>query len=113
VEELRRERLARNEALFREVNERVSELAEGFIATEGRSLLEFVCECGQADCTQPLELTREEYESVRADPRRFLVAAGHVIPDIESVVEQREGYTVVKKRDGSPAEIAIATDPRD
>ena len=55
------ERLARNQALFREVNERLLELADGF--HDGS--MQFICECSQEDCTETLTLSHEQYESVR------------------------------------------------
>ena len=52
----REKRLARNEALYRDVNERVSEVAEQF-ETEPEMPIGFICECGAADCTEPIALT--------------------------------------------------------
>ena len=74
--ERRKERLARNEALFREVNERVEEIS----GRAGLETIDFICECGDADCTLPLALTGLEYEEVRADPVLFAVVRGQVIP---------------------------------
>ena len=48
--ERRKDRLARNEALFREVNERVREVGE----RAGLDMIDFICECGDADCTAVL-----------------------------------------------------------
>jgi hypothetical protein len=36
----------------------------------------------------------------------------HVTPDVEEVVSQTDRFTVVRKREGTPAEVAEATDPR-
>jgi hypothetical protein len=106
-------RAARNETLFREVNERVVEIAEGFAGDPDGALLDFVCECGRADCAQRIQLTRAEYEAVRAEPTTFAVASGHVIDEIELAVLVKERYTVVEKRPGDSAETAAASDPRD
>ena len=106
----REERIARNEALFRNVNERVRELAEGFSGLEP-ALIEFVCECGSADCTESLGLTLEVYERVRSDPTHFVIVPGHEIPGVEDVVELHERYHVVRKHE-EEAQIAIKTDPR-
>ena len=106
----REDRIARNEALFRSVNERVRELASSATATEPESVA-FVCECGSADCTATVSLTVAEYEHVRADPTHFIVVTGHEIPDVERVVERHDGYDVVRKLD-EEAQIAIETDPR-
>jgi hypothetical protein len=107
------ERVARNEALFRAFNERVADMAQSFDPRgEGASLrIEFVCECGDVDCLERLELTRSAYEEVRSDPRRFVVAPGHEHPDIECVVARGDGYLVVQKLDEA-ADIATEDDPR-
>jgi len=99
------ERVARNEALFREVNERV----EGLAGDSPR--IDFVCECGDLDCLERLELTRTTYEQVRSDPRRFVVAPGHENPDVERVVARLEGYLVVEKV-AEAARVAVEHDPR-
>jgi hypothetical protein len=101
----RAKRIGKNEALFREVNERIEEVSAG-----GRT--EFLCECGDRDCTQAVTLTLAAYEELRADPDRFAVLPGHELPDVEDVVERHEGYLVVRKHPGEPAELAEARDPR-
>jgi hypothetical protein len=109
----REERLARNEALFREVNERVAEVAANFIEVETTSdPVEFTCECGRADCSEPIAMTVVEYEAVRAVPTRFAVIPGHEQPEVETVVERHSSYVVVEKQDGDAREVAHETDPR-
>lgn len=103
------ERLALNEVLFREVNERIQEVADQFGAGEGT--YEFLCECSDPECGERVALTREEYESVRADARRFVVAKGHAIPEIEQVVQQATDHVVVEK-EGEAADLAIHLDTR-
>ncbi|TMJ97583.1 MAG: hypothetical protein E6G67_02595 [Actinobacteria bacterium] len=103
----RQERLAKNEALFREVNERVKDVAA---AAEG-DLIDFICECGDDDCTQVVALTQTEYEKVRADPRQFVVIPGHELPDVEDVAGQADRYLIVRKH-SEEAAVAERTDPR-
>jgi hypothetical protein len=55
---------------------------------------------------------KSEYEEIRSDPRWFLIARLHLIPDVERVVSENDRYTVVAKREGEAAEVAIGTDPR-
>ena len=107
------ERVARNEALFREFNERVEDMAETFDPRdEGDSLrIGFVCECGNLDCLERLDLTRAAYEEVRSDAKRFVVARGHEDMSIARVVAREEGYLVVEKIEEA-AEVAIEHDPR-
>jgi hypothetical protein len=68
-------RLARNEARFREINERVERDLEPIVDTQDE-LLPFVCECGRPTCTDAISLSIAEYESVRRDSTLFVVVAG-------------------------------------
>lgn len=106
----RTRRIGLNEAVFREVNERVEGLAREFGVTDER--LELLCECGDASCVQRMSMTVGEYESLRSDPARFAVMPGHGAPGVETVVERGDGYDVVQKRAGDPVRIAAQTDPR-
>jgi hypothetical protein len=102
----RRIRAARNQSMFREVNERIVELS-GRWAADSR----FVCECESAECAETLALTPEEYEAVRADPGSFLVAHGHDVPEVEDVVWENDGFIVVRKI-GEGYAVAARYDPR-
>ena len=105
----RTRRVGRNEALFREVNERVEGLARDFgVADEP---LELLCECGNAECVERISMSTPEYRELRSDPTRFAVVPGHEEPDVEKVVERRGGYDVVQKVAGEPARLAAETDP--
>jgi hypothetical protein len=103
-------RIGLNEAVFREVNERIKDLAENFGLDD--QPLDLVCECGDPNCVERISLSRSEYESLRADPTLFAVHVGHVQPEVEDLVDQRAAYDVVRKREGEPAEVARETDPR-
>jgi hypothetical protein len=108
-----RERRARNEALFREVNERVEEISNrlsGF-EDEQSTLTGFVCECSRESCTELIEITPARYEAVRSDPRRFIVLPGHEDLSVERVVEKHPGVFVVEKF-GDASDVAIKRDPR-
>jgi len=105
----REERLARNETLFRSVNENIEEAAASSQLDE--HVFEFFCECSNIDCTLLLPMTVAEYERVRADPRQFAVAPGHELPEIEHVVSRADAYQVVVK-EGEAAEFVTDHDPR-
>ena len=106
----REERIGLNEAVFREVNERIEGLAESFeLKAEP---LDLVCECGEAACVRRISMTRAEYEELRSDPHQFAVHPGHEQPDVEEVVDRRKGYDIVSKTTGIPERIAERTDPR-
>jgi hypothetical protein len=100
------ERLARNQVLFREVNERLVEVAESW----GSEPLQFLCECSGLDCKETISLDTQQYEGVRSSPNRFVIAPGHEIPEIERVVEANDRFTLVEKVIG--ADLAVETDPR-
>src|SRR4051812_21121428 len=100
-----RQRVAMNEATFRKVN-------EGMEAAQPAGRMTFICECGRLGCNKLIELTRDEYEAVRANPRRFAILDGHEIDEVEDVVERAEGYIVVEKRGLPESEIVEHTDPR-
>ncbi|MGH2852495.1 MAG: hypothetical protein ACRDLP_18000, partial [Solirubrobacteraceae bacterium] len=48
-------------------------------------------------CNLLVELPRADYAFVRKNPRRFLLAPGHELPDVEVVVRSEPGYVVVEK----------------
>ena len=106
----REARIAKNEAICREINEGI-EAAMASRTLEGHARM--VCECGNRDCELLIAITVSEYEDVRQNARRFVVVKDHVIPDVERVVAETERFNVVEKREGTSAEVAEATDPRD
>jgi hypothetical protein len=106
----REERIGLNEAVFREVNERIENLAETFDLNS--QSLDLICECGDATCVERLTMTRAEYEKLRSDAHQFAVHPGHEYPDVESIVARLKGYDVVVKNQGAPEQIAEETDPR-
>jgi hypothetical protein len=106
----REKRLAQNESLFRSVNERIEEVA-ATAGGDGEHTFEFFCECSNTGCNLLLPMTVAEYEAVRKDPRQFIVAPGHELPEIEAVVARERTYQVVRK-EGDAAEFVAETDPR-
>ena len=108
----REERFAANEALFREVNERVAELASQYLLTGTDSAVDFTCECGRTECSETMMLTTAEYEAIRARATHFGVVPQHEQPAIESVIERHPRYFVVEKREQDAQEVARETDPR-
>jgi hypothetical protein len=102
-------RAADNEALFRQVNERLQEMAEAF--QEVTSSAVFACECADLACIEQIQMSVDEYEGVRSEPNQFVVVPGHVDLDVENVVRNNERFAVVAKI-GAGAQIAAETDPR-
>lgn len=102
-------RVAKNESLFREVNERIRGLADTFLVGRG-DRQRFVCECSRTGCSESVELTLDEYAEVRASDVRFVIMPGHVEPAHERVVLQTDRYWVVEK-DGLAGLIAAEEAP--
>jgi hypothetical protein len=103
-------RRAENEALFRQINERLESVNEAFGSVTGT--FSVLCECDDAGCLEQIELEVYEYEQIRSDSSLFVVVRGHASPDVEDVVSELHGWQVVRKRPGTPANFASATDPR-
>ena len=113
--EARLTRLAKNEALFRDVNERISEISQELApGTPNPELIDgLICECADPQCLERVgPLTITEYESVRRDPTRFIIAANHQAADVERVADRQPSYWVVEKHEGAPADVARERDPR-
>ena len=104
-------RKAANEAVFREVNERIESL-QGRFAVSAHEPLYLVCECDRLDCTEAVKVRVEEYERIRSDSAQFFVLPGHEDPTVEDIVDTGYGYLIVRKHPGEAREVARETDPR-
>lgn len=90
------ERIARNDATFREANERIN-AAAGAYDMEGP--VPFLCECADPTCVEIVRLELDQYEEIRADSRHFLNVPGHqrAAQGAAVVVAERDGYVIVEK----------------
>jgi hypothetical protein len=102
------EKAAKNESSFRSANEGLEEKATEF--GFGDEPTPYLCECGDERCTRVIQLTREQYEAVPANPRRFLMAAGHQEAD-DRVVREDARYIVIEKS-GKEGDLVAERDPR-
>lgn len=89
------DRLARNQLVLREVNDRIYELLQGFGCEPGL-LADFVCECSQTDCVQSVELALAEYKAIRSTRTLLVVRPGHEATATECVVETTSRFTLVE-----------------
>jgi hypothetical protein len=90
-------RLAKNELMFRAINERIRELASRFDNLDEEEL-EFVCECADETCVERVSLKPSQYDDVRAIPARFVVVLGHeATPLVERVLFRGNGFAIVRK----------------
>lgn len=83
---------SQNEITFRAANEAIDRNRN-----PRNVLLEFLCECSDSDCKAKIELTQEEYESVRRHPTHFALAAGHERSEYDRIVDEFDRYTLVQK----------------
>jgi hypothetical protein len=104
-------RKAANEAVFRNVNERIQHLQHSFAVAE-REPLQMICECDRLDCIERVTVGVEVYELIRAQPDQFIVSSGHEDAQVEEVISVTTGYTIVRKKEGDPREVAVETDAR-
>jgi hypothetical protein len=95
VSSLWEQRAARNEALFREVNENISRLEEQHGQTQTAPV--YICECADAGCTDNVGIDLATYRRVRQHARFFFVRPGHEDPQLERIVERHDDYLVVEK----------------
>ena len=110
MEEVQEERIATNNATFREANERISAAAGSYgIETP----IPFICECSDPRCSEVIRLSLDEYEEVRANSRHFVNIPGHEAASkgLAVVVERRDGYSIVEKT-GRAGEIVEGLDER-
>jgi hypothetical protein len=68
--------------LMREVNDRIYEV----LAKDGSEDGYFLCECGEEDCAEPVQLTLREYTALRAREDGAVSARFHIkAADTDSV----------------------------
>lgn len=100
------QRLAQNQVLVREVNERLAEVAP----SSDDGAIDFLCECSRPECTETIALTMPEYDGVRSSPNLFVILPGHDLAEVDRVVETNGRFALVEKTFG--AALAERTDPR-
>lgn len=107
MDERQKEQLAANEDLFRQINENIEDVAAQH-GTDAHTY-EFLCECSDPACSKRVNATLAEYRHVREHGDRFIVAKGHVMQEIESVVKSANDHVVIEKQ-GHAGRVAIELD---
>jgi hypothetical protein len=87
--------LRRKRNLFRDVNERISTVAD---RSASDSTVGFVCECFDRGCVQRVYLALMEYESLRGRPDYFVIAPGHMPAPYQRVIEHNDRFALVQGR---------------
>ncbi len=110
----RENRVTKNEAVYRDLNERVRQIDRDMLGDDplpDSDAVECFCECADPDCTVRLRVTNSEYESARRNPLAFIVREEHALPQYEQVVERHDDrFVVVLKTAGK--QVARETNPR-
>jgi hypothetical protein len=86
----RDERVVRTEELYKRLNEAIAALLDG-------SGPGFLCECGNPLCNETMELSLEDLHLLHSRAGYYAIIPGHDIPDLETVVMEKDGYAVVQK----------------
>ena len=108
----RTKRIGDNEALYRQVNERIKEINADFaLVTDTFSI---ACECGDIECAERITISQELYERTRQNPTRFIIKRGHEEPDTEAIVggDDAADYLIVEKTASEARQRADESDPR-
>src|SRR4029450_7789531 len=79
-------RAARNQALFRSINEQIEEI----------------------ECMDRIVMSLQGYREIRRVPTHFFVKRGHVYPEFERVVEEHDGWVIVEKFGEGAEAVALA-----
>lgn len=85
----------RRQALFREVNEQIEKLSDGWELFDGS--ISVLCECGRPGCNEALEVSRTLYDDIRAAPSRFILKVGHELDDVDGVIARYSGYVIAER----------------
>lgn len=90
------ERIARNDAIFRQANEGIGAAA---VAAGIEDEIPFICECADPDCRELIQMKVTEYREIRQDARRFWNVPGHQASSQgwAQVIENHDRYLVVEK----------------
>ena len=92
----RERRMAQNEALFKEVNERVEGLAQTHRPARDAPY-EFLCECANGDCTFRITLPPLGLRGGPGRPDAIRGAPDALHAEIEELVAEEETHWVVRK----------------
>ena len=75
-----------------EMNEKISSA----LPYRTRDKMRLLCECGRRDCNDWFAITIDVYAYARRRPRWRMLLEGHEHPELDKVVERRDGFTIVE-----------------
>jgi hypothetical protein len=110
VDAFSKRRMAENEAVFREYNEKATEKLqsarqeeqESEIAKKDEHNLHFYCEFSDEDCHERVALKPSEYNKHHQERDKFVVLPGHEVEEVENVIATYKSYIIVKKHEEPP-----------
>lgn len=109
-----RDEEARRRGVYRELNDQLARLDSSFNGSNGGAVIRLTlrCECGNRACVRVIPMMLSDYECVRAEPRRSVIAPNHEDPEVEVVIAEDGFYAIVETLAGTASRIATDTDPR-
>ena len=82
------------ESTFRTANRDIAAVARDLNAD---ALVPFLCECSESACRAVVRMPWREYAAIHEHPRRYVVAPGHELLEVEQLLSELPAYNVVEK----------------
>jgi hypothetical protein len=109
-------RMAENEVVFREYNEKIQngfdeikkiakEDGQAHNLSDEDMSLDFCCECWDENCQEKIRLKPSDYKAIQVQRNQFVVISGHETSAIERVIENEANYAVVQKFETPPSSV--------
>lgn len=94
------EKLIKNEQIIRDHNRAAGRALKKYFGAKKEIMetpIEFVCECSDINCREPISVSIAEYERLHKRRNRFLIIKGHNVPHIEKTIERKGKTELVEK----------------
>ena len=87
-------------ALFRAINDRISELLDENVSVDARAsdLRDYICECRSRDCFSTVRATVAEFDAIRTRENLFLVDPNHRPEAPDRLVRKTPRFGIVELR---------------
>jgi hypothetical protein len=86
---------AAEQSIYREVNRRIRDVSESW---DGDDALDFLCECGDPDCTATFALTRAQFDGFTGDGGRLIASEHLQALHGKRLIAEHDGFVVVATR---------------
>ena len=93
--------MIQNEQIVRDRNRTFSSTLKKYFGNRKikNTPIDFVCECSDIHCQEPVTATIAEYEELHSREDRFLIVKGHKTPEVERTVKTQGNLELVEKPD--------------